>query len=172
MAADNEPSPVEMKELGNIASPDTTTTAAVKESKLKSPQTADSERILSDSDHVTSSSGSNIAEEDDEDGIDDHNTHISFRRVERVDVKVRDLTITVALRGGPWWWPFGFGFGKSKKKKRVPRATGDEESAVVAGQTGEENILRILNGVSADMPAGELVCILGSSGSGKVCNLV
>ncbi|TGZ83724.1 hypothetical protein EX30DRAFT_89937 [Ascodesmis nigricans] len=102
-----------------------------------------------------------------DDGIDDSNTHISFRQVERVDVKVRDLTITVKLGNGPWWWPFGVHFGSSSHKNRGRSRVTIEDEEGIGATPEEQDTLKILNSVSADMPAGQLVCILGSSGSGK-----
>lgn len=70
--------------------------------------------------------------------------HISFREVERVDVSVRNLAITVSPHSA----------------LKMPWASKTIEEA-------EE--IRILDDVSADMPAGELTAIIGGSGSGKVC---
>lgn len=82
-------------------------------------------------------------DEDDKADKDEQDTqqHISFRAVERVDVSVRNLAITVSPRsvGLPW----------SKKTENAPE-------------------IRILDDVSADFPAGELTAIIGGSGSGKV----
>lgn len=77
-----------------------------------------------------------------EDEIKDEEQHISFRGVDRVNVSVRNLAITVS--------PHSVGLPWSRKT-----------------QNAEE--IRILDNVSADFPAGELTAIIGGSGSGKVC---
>lgn len=68
--------------------------------------------------------------------------HISFRAVDRVDVSVRNLAITVSPRSVSLPW--------SKKAEKAAE-------------------IKILDHVSADFPAGELTAIIGGSGSGKVC---
>lgn len=82
-------------------------------------------------------------DEDDKADKDEQDTeqHISFRAVERVDVSVRNLAITVS--------PHSVGLPWSKKAENAPE-------------------IRILDDVSADFPAGELTAIIGGSGSGKV----
>lgn len=70
--------------------------------------------------------------------------HISFRAVDRVDVSVRNLAITVSPRSVSLPW--------SKKPEKAAE-------------------IKILDHVSADFPAGELTAIIGGSGSGKVCIL-
>jgi len=81
----------------------------------------------------------------------ENETHISFHEVHAVDVAVRDLTIAVSQHKSMSW----MGGFLSKKD------TNDEE-------TGRVEEIKILDNVSADMPAGELVAIIGGSGSGKV----
>ena len=83
--------------------------------------------------------------------VQEHETHISFHEVHAIDVAVRNLTIAVGQHKTMSW----MGGFLSKK------VTNDEEAGSV-----EET--RILDNVSADMPAGELVAIIGGSGSGKV----
>ena len=84
------------------------------------------------------------------DPFDDHNPHLSFRRVEAVDVSVRSLCSTI-------------------KKNRVPRFWNPQ---FWTGGRGEDvRDTKILDNVSADMPAGQLMAIVGGSGSGKVCFL-
>lgn len=75
---------------------------------------------------------------------DEEEQHISFRAVDRVDVSVRNLAITVSPRSVSLPW--------SKKREKVAE-------------------IKILDHVSADFPAGELTAIIGGSGSGKVCIL-
>lgn len=77
-----------------------------------------------------------------EDGEKDEEQHISFRAVERVDVSVQNLAITVSPHSVRLPW--------AKKTEKVPE-------------------IKILDHVSADFPAGELTAIIGGSGSGKVC---
>lgn len=70
--------------------------------------------------------------------------HLSFREVHPVNVNVRDLTVTV-----------------TKKPDLVAR---------FFSKVGKEDKL-ILDHINADMPAGTLTAIIGSSGSGKVCRI-
>ncbi|KAG0632817.1 P-loop containing nucleoside triphosphate hydrolase protein [Tuber brumale] len=84
----------------------------------------------------------------------EHETQISFHEVHAIDVAVRNLTIAVSQHKAMGW----LGGLLSKKD------TNDEEAGSV-----EE--IKILNNVSADMPAGELVAIIGGSGSGKTSML-
>ena len=81
----------------------------------------------------------------------EHETHISFHEVHAIDVAVRGLTIAVSQHKAMSW----MGGFLSRKD------TNDEE-------TGSAEETKILDNVSADMPAGELVAIIGGSGSGKV----
>lgn len=71
--------------------------------------------------------------------------HLSFRAVEPVDVKVRNLSITVDVR--PSISPLVF-LTRGAKEAKETRT--------------------ILDDINADMPAGELMAIIGGSGSGKV----
>lgn len=71
--------------------------------------------------------------------------HLSFRAVKCVDVRVRGLSISVDLNSSKFLKLPG---GKKKD-------TGLKE-------------LKILDNISADMPAGRLMAIIGGSGSGKV----
>lgn len=73
----------------------------------------------------------------------DRNTYISLQRVEAVDVSVCKLSITVNRRQNIWQpW--------KQADKKTP-----------------EPPVKILNEVSAEMGAGEIMAIIGSSGSGK-----
>lgn len=95
--------------------------------------------------------------EDEDDGIDSGDTHISLRNVERVGVKVRGLGIEVVRSA------------RLPKKPRKMKRKGEEDGKdEEEGRSENENDVQILKGVNADMPPGELVGILGSSGSGKV----
>ncbi|RPA99436.1 P-loop containing nucleoside triphosphate hydrolase protein [Choiromyces venosus 120613-1] len=84
----------------------------------------------------------------------EHETHISFHEVHAVDVAVRNLTIAVSQHKAMGW------VGGLLSKK----GANDEEAGSV-----EE--VKILDNISADMPAGELVAIIGGSGSGKTSML-
>ncbi|CAZ82409.1 unnamed protein product [Tuber melanosporum] len=84
----------------------------------------------------------------------EHETHISFHGVHAIDVAVQNLTIAVSQHKVMGW----LGGLLSKKDAN------DEE----AGNVEE---IKILDNVSADMPAGELVAIIGGSGSGKTSML-
>lgn len=85
------------------------------------------------------------------DRIDSDDTYISFRPVERVTVKVKDLGIEVTESKG-----------LRKRRITINEKTLDEEK-------GKNQGVRILQNVNVDFPSGELVGIIGSSGSGKVC---
>jgi ABC-type glutathione transport system ATPase component len=76
---------------------------------------------------------------------DPHNPHISFRRVEAVNVSVRKVGISV-------------------RKPTVSRLWKSNKS-----EEEESHETKILDNVSADMPAGQVMAIIGGSGSGKVC---
>ena len=71
--------------------------------------------------------------------------HLSFRAVEPVNVKVQNLSITVDVRPS-----ISF------------------TSSLVSLMRGARETRTILDDISADMPAGELMAIIGGSGSGKV----
>ena len=71
--------------------------------------------------------------------------HLSFRAVEPVNVKVRNLSITVDVR---------------------PSIS--SLSSLVSSTREAKETRTILDDINADMPAGELVAIIGGSGSGKV----
>ncbi|CUS12557.1 unnamed protein product [Tuber aestivum] len=84
----------------------------------------------------------------------EHETHISFHEVHAIDVAVRNLTIAVSQHKAMGW------LGGLLPKKDA----NDEEAGSI-----EET--KILDNVSADMPAGELVAIIGGSGGGKTSML-
>jgi len=77
----------------------------------------------------------------------DSNPHISFRRVEEVNVSVRNLAISFTQRSN----------------LSLPWRRNQEEG---------KQVIKILENVSTDIPAGQLMAIIGSSGSGKVYDLV
>ena len=77
--------------------------------------------------------------------------HLSFRAVEPVNVKVQGLSITVDARPSI-----------SLPSSLVSLTRGAKE-AKEAKETRT-----ILDDINADMPAGELMAIIGGSGSGKV----
>ncbi|KAF8424189.1 ABC transporter [Tirmania nivea] len=78
-----------------------------------------------------------------------HNiNHLSFRAVEPVNVKVRNLSITVDVR---------------------PSIS--SLSSLVSLMRGAKETRTILDDINADMPAGELMAIIGGSGSGKTSML-
>jgi ABC-type glutathione transport system ATPase component len=77
--------------------------------------------------------------------VDNYTTDISFRTVDAVDVSVRNLSISVSQT--------------SKWLLKLPWTK--------SGGEGQQPI-KILDDVSADVPAGQLMAIIGSSGSGKV----
>lgn len=77
--------------------------------------------------------------------VNNYTTDISFRTVDAVDVSVRNLSISV-LQTSKWLL-------------KLPWAKSGGES---------QQPIKILDDVSADVPAGHLMAILGSSGSGKV----
>ncbi|KAL7274936.1 hypothetical protein RUND412_002141 [Rhizina undulata] len=78
-------------------------------------------------------------------------TSISLRAVERVDVSVRNLSITVSQRP----------VIACKRTKKPDEESGD----------GDGDDIKILDDISADMPAGKLMAIIGGSGSGKTSML-
>ncbi|KAI5793725.1 P-loop containing nucleoside triphosphate hydrolase protein [Peziza echinospora] len=81
-----------------------------------------------------------------------HHNQLSLRSVQPVNVQVRQLRITAELK------PDGLG-------AFIPSAwMGGRDSGKVETRT-------ILEGVSADMPSGELMAIIGGSGSGKTSML-
>ncbi|KAA8896190.1 hypothetical protein FN846DRAFT_994230 [Sphaerosporella brunnea] len=77
---------------------------------------------------------------------DPHNPYLSFRRVEAVNVSVRNVGISVV------------------QKPTVSRLWKWKKSD---GEEGTQEI-KILDNISADMPAGQVMAIIGGSGSGKV----
>ncbi|KAF8537404.1 P-loop containing nucleoside triphosphate hydrolase protein [Trichophaea hybrida] len=88
-----------------------------------------------------------LHEQPNDDDIIDSNPHISFRRVEAVNVSVRNLAISFSQRSNlslPW--------------RRNPEEEG-------------KKVIKILENVSTDIPAGKLMAIIGSSGSGKTSML-
>lgn len=119
----------------------------VKEVREKT-ESKDSDLIGTLEDKIGTRSGASDTEVASE---QEHETHISFHEVHAIDVAVRDLTIAVSQHKAMSW----MGGLLSKKD------TNDEE-------TGSAEETKILDNVSADMPAGELVAIIGGSGSGKV----
>ena len=70
--------------------------------------------------------------------------HLSFNAVERVDVEVRNLCITTEIRTSIPFIPFLPWPGKETQRKTI------------------------LGGVNLEIPAGQLMAIIGASGSGKV----
>ncbi|KAF3908868.1 hypothetical protein AA313_de0202357 [Arthrobotrys entomopaga] len=70
---------------------------------------------------------------------------LSFRPVERVNVRVRNLSLSVALR----------------------RCFG----GIILQRSDEDKIVKILDGIDADMPSGQLTALIGASGSGKTSML-
>lgn len=76
---------------------------------------------------------------------DPHNPYLSFRRVEAVNVSVRNVGISVV------------------QKPTVSRLWKWKKSD---GEEGTQEI-KILDNISADMPAGQVMAIIGGSGSGK-----
>jgi ABC-type glutathione transport system ATPase component len=79
--------------------------------------------------------------------IDPDSPYISFRAVQRVDVTVRNLAIAV---------------NKDSARKVAWSALRGKKNATASSD------VRILDDVSADMPAGQVMAIIGGSGSGKV----
>lgn len=103
--------------------------------------------------YVTDGFATRFSSEDEEDAKLDDSTHISFRAVSRIDVVVRNLSIAVhpSLAASV--------FARRKQPK-------DEEA--IDGREKDKEVTSILDNVSADMPAGQLMAIIGGSGSGKV----
>ena len=85
------------------------------------------------------------AEEIPQDGDHEDINHLSFRPVEPVNVQVRNLSITVDIR---------------------PSCASLQ--GFVSFWKGEKDTKMILDDISADMPAGQMMAIIGGSGSGKV----
>ncbi|KAF3908792.1 hypothetical protein ABW21_db0207086 [Orbilia brochopaga] len=73
-------------------------------------------------------------------GAEQYERDLSFRPVERVDLKVRNLSLTVA---------------PSRDLLSILLSRPDAQVA------------RILDGIDADMPSGQLTALIGASGSGK-----
>jgi ABC-type multidrug transport system ATPase subunit len=82
-----------------------------------------------------------------------HSNHISLSEVEPVDVRIRNLSVSVDVS------PSVFSFANLLPRKRKQDGEAPSESK------------RILYSASADMPAGTLTAIIGGSGSGKTTML-
>ncbi|KAF3931873.1 hypothetical protein ABW19_dt0207363 [Dactylella cylindrospora] len=76
---------------------------------------------------------------------EEYERDLSFRPVERVDVKVRDLSLTVAL--------------------------GRSLMSMITRKPDTKRVVKILDGIDADMPSGQLTALIGASGSGKTSML-
>lgn len=118
----------EIRDIGDSGDPDLTISAL----------NSEKHSVYEPAREQTPDTGDNDRTDKDEQGTEQH---ISFRAVERVDVSVRNLAITVS--------PHSVGLPWGKKTENAPE-------------------IRILDDVSADFPAGELTAIIGGSGSGKV----
>ena len=89
-------------------------------------------------------------------GLDDGGTHLSFRAVAPVDVRVRDLAVHVDTTPPIWQTPPKDLWSRVRNTFRKP---GDGDNV--------NSIKTVLNGVTASMPHGSLTAIIGGSGSGK-----
>ncbi|EPS45803.1 hypothetical protein H072_167 [Dactylellina haptotyla CBS 200.50] len=78
-------------------------------------------------------------------GAEDYERDLSFRPVARVDVKVRNLSLSVALNSG--------------------------FAAMFSRRSDQNKVVKILDGIDADMPSGQLTALIGASGSGKTSML-
>lgn len=96
-------------------------------------------------DQITTINSANTAVEHGWDIKDTHQERISFTDVVPVDIKMRRVSVDVAISKG--------------FMETFTRKSSDPEAA---------NTKRILDDVSADFPRGSLVAIMGGSGSGKV----
>ncbi|EWC46649.1 hypothetical protein DRE_04136 [Drechslerella stenobrocha 248] len=75
----------------------------------------------------------------------DYERELSFQPVGRVDVKVRNLTLSVA--------------------------PARDLASIVRQQSSKGNVVKVLDGIDADMPSGQLTALIGASGSGKTSML-
>lgn len=109
--------------------------------------------IRSDSgEHKETDNGQIVSESYDVAGLDPEATYISLDQVEPVNVSVRNLTITVL----------------ENTSMRLPWQNKDQQRHDSEREANRGGPLKILNDISADMPAGQLMAIIGGSGSGKV----
>ncbi|KAK6330430.1 hypothetical protein TWF696_003526 [Orbilia brochopaga] len=78
-------------------------------------------------------------------GAEQYERDLSFRPVDRVDVRVRDLSLTVAL--------------------------GRDILSTLLLRPDPKKAIKILDDIDADMPSGQLTALIGASGSGKTSML-